>query len=264
VYEHPEWFLERDRGNFSRRLIFPRTVKNSLKLICPSRATEASLIRRFPAAEGKTMVVYEGTEPTTVERMPLPDRDLILFVGTVEPRKNLVTAIEAFDLYLRKRQDRAPSTQFIIAGRTGWKAEETIDMVRAVNDAWRQVVGGDVIRLLGYVTDQEKESLLAKASVFLFPSLEEGFGLPVLEAMAHGVPVACSDRGSLREVASSAALLFDPTRPSEIAGAVERLIGDEAEAARLRAAGGYRAAQFTWRATAAATLRAYERVLSRS
>ena len=91
----------------------------------------------------------------------------------------------------------------------------------------------------------------------MFPSLLEGFGLPVLEAMARGLPVACSGNGALGEVAGDAALLFDPRSEASIAAAVERLLGDPVEAERLRAAGRERAAKFTWAATAAATLAAY-------
>ncbi len=122
-------------------------------------------------------------------------------------------------------------------------------------------VAGDV-RFLGWVDDAELEGLYAAARCFVFPSLYEGFGLPVLEAMARGVPVACSGRGALAEVAGDAALRFDPESEPEIAAAIERLLGDPAEAERLRAAGRAQAARFTWRATADGTLACYERTLA--
>jgi len=99
--------------------------------------------------------------------------------------------------------------------------------------------------------------------VFVFPSLYEGFGLPVLEAMRRGVPVACSNRSSLPEVAGDAALLFDPEDPRAITAAIERLLRDPAEAQRLRSAGREQAARFTWAATARATVASYERALGR-
>jgi glycosyltransferase involved in cell wall biosynthesis len=120
----------------------------------------------------------------------------------------------------------------------------------------------DDVRLLDWVSPAELEGLYALADVFVFPSLHEGFGLPVLEAMRRGVPVACSDRSSLPEVAGDAALLFDPEDPRAIAAAIERLLGDAGEAARLRAAGIARAARFTWEATASATAASYERALA--
>ena len=119
----------------------------------------------------------------------------------------------------------------------------------------------DDVRLLDWVSGPELEGLYALADVFVFPSLHEGFGLPVLEAMRRGVPVACSDRSSLPEVAGDAALLFDPGDARAITAAIERVLGDRAEAARLRAAGIARAALFTWAATARGTVASYERAL---
>jgi glycosyltransferase involved in cell wall biosynthesis len=112
------------------------------------------------------------------------------------------------------------------------------------------------------VAPADLEGLYAIASAFVFPSLAEGFGLPVLEAMARGVPVACSDRSSLPEVVGDAALLFDPEDPRAIAAALERLLADRAGADRLRAAGRARAATFTWERTAELTAAAYARALA--
>ena len=119
------------------------------------------------------------------------------------------------------------------------------------------------LRLLDWVSGPELEGLYALADVFVFPSLYEGFGLPVLEAMRRGVPVACSDRSSLPEVAGDAALLFDPEDPRAITAAIERLLGDPVAADRLRAAGRAQAARFTWAATARATADSYERAMAR-
>ena len=121
----------------------------------------------------------------------------------------------------------------------------------------------DDVRWLGWVSGPELEGLYALADAFVFPSLYEGFGLPVLEAMRRGVPVACSDRSSLPEVAGHAALLFDPEDPRAMTVAIERLLSDRAEADRLRAAGRAQAARFTWGATARATAASYDRVLRR-
>jgi glycosyltransferase involved in cell wall biosynthesis len=123
---------------------------------------------------------------------------------------------------------------------------------------------GQATRFVGWVSPDELEALYNAAACFVFPSLYEGFGLPVLEAMARGVPVACSVRASLSEVAGDAAVSFDPEHPSEIARAMVHILDDPAEAARLRAAGRARAAIFTWAATARGTLNTYEQVLSSS
>jgi glycosyltransferase involved in cell wall biosynthesis len=120
------------------------------------------------------------------------------------------------------------------------------------------------VRFLGWVPSDELEGLYDAAACFVFPSLAEGFGLPVLEAMARGVPVACSGRGSLAEVAGDAALLFDPQSEAAIAGAIQLLIDDVDEAQRLAVAGRRHASRFTWTATAAGTLAAYDRALAGS
>ena len=117
-------------------------------------------------------------------------------------------------------------------------------------------------RFLGWVSPADLEGLYALASCFVFPSLYEGFGLPVLEAMERGVPVACSNRGSLAEVAGGAARLFDPESPRSIAEAIEALLSDPAERERLAHAGRANAARFTWAETARRTLRTYELALA--
>ena len=117
------------------------------------------------------------------------------------------------------------------------------------------------VRFLGWLSGEELEGLWQVADAFVYPSLYEGFGLPVLEAMARGVPVACSNTSSLPEVAGDAALLFDPNEEQAIAGALERLLSDRPEVERLRARGLERAAQFTWERTARATLASYARAM---
>jgi glycosyltransferase involved in cell wall biosynthesis len=117
------------------------------------------------------------------------------------------------------------------------------------------------VRFLGWISAAELEGLYAAAGCFVFPSLAEGFGLPVLEAMARGLPVACSARGSLAEVAGDAALLFDPESEPAIADAINALLGDPALRERLRQAGRAQAARFTWSQTADGTLKSYERAL---
>ena len=120
------------------------------------------------------------------------------------------------------------------------------------------------VRFLGWISAAELEGLYAAASCFVFPSLAEGFGLPVLEAMARGVPVACSARGSLAEVAGDAALLFDPESEPAIADAIRNLLSNSALRDRLRAAGRAQAARFPWSACADGTLASYERALGSS
>ena len=118
------------------------------------------------------------------------------------------------------------------------------------------------VRFPGWITAEEVEGLYASAAAFIFPSLYEGFGLPVLEAMARGVPVACSNRGALPEVAGDAALIFDAEDANTIAAAIEKMLFDDREAERLRRAGKKRAAQFSWEENARQTISTYYKVLS--
>jgi len=113
------------------------------------------------------------------------------------------------------------------------------------------------------VPNEDLDGLYRLATCLVFPSLYEGFGLPVIEAMARGLPVACADRSSLPELAGGVALLFDPERPAAIAGAIERLLSDPQLADRMRERGIARAAEFTWEECARATIVSYERVLGR-
>ena len=121
----------------------------------------------------------------------------------------------------------------------------------------------DDLRIPGWTSDEDLEGLYALAVACVFPSLYEGFGLPVLEAMRRRVPVACSDRSSLPEVAGDAALTFDPEDVGAITAELERLLGDEQLGERLAAAGAGQAARFTWQATAEGTLASYRRALAR-
>jgi glycosyltransferase involved in cell wall biosynthesis len=185
-------------------------------------------------------------------RRGLGDRPVVLSVSAKRPHKNLLRLLDALALLAGERRP-----VLVLPGYPTWHERELRERAASLG------VAGDV-RFLDWVRDEELEGLYATAGAFVFPSLYEGFGLPVLEAMRRGVPVACSDRSALPEVAGDAALLFDPERPAEIATAIERMLTDENQADRLREAGRRQAARFTWEATARETLRSYERALGRS
>ncbi|HWF51706.1 MAG TPA: glycosyltransferase family 1 protein [Solirubrobacteraceae bacterium] len=175
-----------------------------------------------------------------------PTRQLVLTFSDRRPHKNLLRLIEA---------TRDGAYMLVIAGYvTAYERE----LRAGIADLGLE----ERVRLLPWVSDADREGLYELALGFVFPSLYEGFGLPVLEAMARGVPVACSNAASLPEVAGDAALLFDPHDTQAIATALRRILGDPHEAERLRVAGRERAAQFSWEATAAGTLACYERTLS--
>lgn len=264
VYEHPEWFPEGDRGNWSRRVIFPRSVARASAIVAVSESTRASLVARFPEAAGKTVVVHEGvTLPAGFARAPGPD-DLVLSIGTVEPRKNYPTAIRALDAYLRRVPDRAATTRYVIAGAVGWKGDEALRAADEANAAWRAHAPDGLVKALGSVSEQEKWSLLSRASVLLIPSWHEGFGLPALEAMAAGVPVIASAAGALPEVVGDAGMLVDPADAGAMSLALAQCLLLPDGTRELVEEGKRRAAAFTWERAAGETLAVLERVVAKT
>ncbi len=173
----------------------------------------------------------------------------MLSLSAKRPHKNLLALIGAL---ARLSPEERPV--LVLPGYATEHESELRSRARALR------VDADV-RFPEWVSDEQLEGLWAIADAFVFPSLYEGFGLPILEAMARQVPVACSNASSLREVAGDAALLFDPRDESAIAAALRRLLSDPALAQRLRARGSERAAAFTWERTARLTLESYERAM---
>ncbi len=169
----------------------------------------------------------------------------ILFVGTVEPRKNLSRLVRAFAAF--DREEREKGGELVMAGAPGWMGRR--ELSRMVSQAG--------VRWLGYLPQRELEAVYRGASIFVYPSLYEGFGLPVLEAMARGLAVVTSDSSSLREVGEGVALLVDPTDPMELGKAMRRLILDDDMRAELAQKGRERAAEYPWERTVELTLEAY-------
>jgi glycosyltransferase involved in cell wall biosynthesis len=242
------------------RVLVTAAARRSHVVIADSESTKQDLVRLVRLSPDKVDVAPLGVGdvgrvPSTPEtelrsRLGLgAEQVIVLTVSAKRPHKNLVRLVEALAQIPIGRRPL-----LVLPGYPTPYEKELRERAAQLE------IEADVL-LLDWVSETDLAGLYAIARCSVFPSLYEGFGLPVLEAMAHGVPVACSDRGSLKEVAESAALLFDPERPAEIAAAIDRLITDEGEAARLREAGRERAARFTWRATAEATVRAYDRAL---
>jgi glycosyltransferase involved in cell wall biosynthesis len=244
------------------RLLVPLAVRRSQRVIVPSRATRESLIERLRADPAKVDVVPEGIgrparprgggSERVAARLALDDRDLVLSVSAKRPHKNLARLIDALSAI--------PAEQRPVLALPGYPTPYEEELRRLATD--RGV--GESVRFLGWVSEDELEDLYAAATCFVFPSLQEGFGLPVLEAMARGVPVATSGRTSLAEVAGDAALLFDPEDERSIAQAIQRLLADRSLADRLRGAGREQAARFTWERTAEQTVASYRRALEAS
>jgi glycosyltransferase involved in cell wall biosynthesis len=257
---HPEAHL--GVRTLGMRLLVPLAVRRSDRVIAISESTRRDIERYLGTDPDRVDVVLQGmgASPHAAgtpgdelrARLGLGDRPLVLTVSAQRPVKNHGPLIEALALIPRERRP-----VLAIAGPAYDDAygAELHERARACG------VEADV-RWLGWTSEADLEGLYALAAAFAFPSLYEGFGFPVLEAMQRGVPVACSDRASLPEVAGDAALLFDPTEPRAIAAAVEEILGDPGEAELMRAAGRAQAERFTWAETARGTLRSYDRALS--
>jgi len=250
----PEWYPA--RNNAYRRRMIRRAVKGAGALIAVSRSTAADIERLFPEARGRVRVVYEGVQPIFSPKAsvpgPEPPRECsgryVLFVGTLSPRKNLGRLGSAF-----ARMAEAPrnaDVRLVLAGMRGWKCEED----------WLQAgAGGGRGRVyhVGFPSNEVLAEMYRRAELVCLPSLYEGFGLPIAEAMASGTPVLASNRSSLPEVVGDEASLVDPENVEEMAGRMDALLNDGALRKRVAAAGLAKAKEFTWERAARETLRIY-------
>jgi glycosyltransferase involved in cell wall biosynthesis len=248
------------RGNRVYLTLMARAaVRRADRLLAISEHTRQDLIDLLGAAPERVTVTYCGVDaafrPLDAEavqayraRRGLPD-EFILYLGTLEPRKNVPRLLEA---YARLRR-RGPVPPLVLAGGRGW-GYAAIDARVAALDL------GDSVRFLGYVPAAELPLCYNAASVFVYPSLYEGFGLPPLEALACGTPVVASRAASLPEALGEAALLVEPRDVGALADALEAALTDAALRDRLRAAGPAQARRFSWRQMAEQTVAAYHAV----
>ena len=197
---------------------------------------------------GKISVIYEGVSPEYC-RGKEEKENYILAVGTIEPRKNIRRLIQS---YLRLRDINHIEENLVIVGKQGWSCDDVYDIPEAARDN---------IIFKGYVSKNELIELYQKAKLFVYPSLYEGFGLPVAEAMACGCPVVTSNLSSLPEVAGNACLLVDPYNMKDIASAILKVLDNDQFAASLTAKGRKQVHQFTWSKCALETKKVYETVL---
>ena len=245
------------------RTVLPPALRQAAAVLVPSETTRDDLVRLYPGhgLQAKVHVVPEGVGPDAGPG-PLPDGlepGFILAVGTIEPRKNYPRLLAAYR-QLRGRalpiiiNGRPGVPQLVIAGRPGWAFGDTLHRIQAEPG----------VRYLGHVDEPTLEALYRSASVLAFPSLYEGFGLPLLEAMSHGVPAVVGAAGALPELAHGAAISIDAEDPNAIAGALERLLADESLRARLGEEGRRRARSYTWAGAAERTLDVLRRVSEKS
>lgn len=267
IYQHPEWFSPDQRSAFSTRVGVPLAIERARRLIPVSKFTERELHKLFPVTEEKTTVVHEGIEIPVLDQTAAPhrfpyDRDYLLFLGTREPRKNLVHAVQAFDRFLAGHPEQAELSRFIFAGARGWNSQTIEDEIDRVNHAWSHIEPHGVIQRLGKVTEEEKWVLLSRAAGLLFPSYEEGFGLPLLEAMAVGTPVITTRLGALEEVGGDVPIYVDPDDVEGMSFSIAQCLLVPEGVVTLREEGRERAKQFTWKRTAEQVLEVLEQVVN--
>jgi glycosyltransferase involved in cell wall biosynthesis len=253
VIKHPGAFPRKWRHFHARGLKL--ILRHSKVVLCDSRSTYDDLCSLTGNRDQRMRVVPLGVGPPgevdeeEVEKI-LAKHGLqagyILFVGTLEPRKNLSRLVSAYAALGEEEKER--SGELVLVGAPGWMEEEELSRLQAQPG----------VRRLGYLPQDELEAIYGGAMLFVYPSLYEGFGLPVLEAMARGLPVVTSRTSSMREVGEGAALLVDPADEREIRRAIQRLVDDEDLREELASKGRKRAADFTWDRTAELTLQAYK------
>ncbi|HET6201958.1 MAG TPA: glycosyltransferase family 1 protein [Planctomycetota bacterium] len=228
-----------------RRLLARRIYRSSVlradAVVAVSAFTASEIERRLGIPRDRVAVVPNAADHLMPPAFPPPEADFLLHVGHVEPRKNLGVLVEALSLLGR----RGSRPRLLLVGREGGKG--TCLRLRRLAE---RIGVGDRLEFAGARTDAELPTLYASCLAAVFPSLYEGFGIPLLEAMRCGAPVLASAAGAHADVAGDAALLFDPSDPEELAARIASVAADPGLRARLREAGRRRAAKFSWRDSA--------------
>jgi glycosyltransferase involved in cell wall biosynthesis len=251
--KYPDYFLNRDLNECGYQRELPMSLALSDAVIAVSQKTREDLIEILKIPQEKIRVIHEGVDahffnPVKEEEKSairtlydLPTPYIVFLVGTPEPRKNLLKTVAAARL-------AAPHLTLVLIGPQK-------PLKSLLNDDFRN------IKFTGIVKEEHLPALLSGAQISLYPSLYEGFGLPVLESMACGIPVITSSRGALPEIAGDAALFVDPEDMDSIVDAISELINDDVMQNRLKIDGRKRAAEFTWQKAAEETLSLYREIL---
>ena len=256
---HPEWVSKRLRA-FKNRA-FRQMARSAQRIITISEYSKADIVHYFGIPAERVSVTHLGVDPAFAQPVAQAVKTAVLaryalqpgffvFVGTIQPRKNVARIIEAHRMLPEAIQKAYP---LVIVGRNGWGTDALLPELQALESR-------GCGRWLNNVTDTELHALLQSARALVYPSLYEGFGLPVLEGFAAGLPVISSNTTSIPEVAGDAASLVNPERSDEIADAMRRLAEDGVLAADMAERGRQRVKEFTWAACARQTLDVYQGV----
>jgi len=262
VYHQKNWYSKNEELN--TKLVVPRTIRQASKVITGSEFIKQDVVTRFGVSDDKVEAIHNGVDPLLKDEVALEknnevvrkkfgiDGRFVLYVGSLLPRKNVRGLVAAFDKLTK--DEAMAGLKLVLAGREGWNYKKILTEVssRGLNDR---------VVFTGYVSPEDKYSLLSMADVFVFPSYYEGFGLSVLEAMYFETPVITSSISSLPEIVGDAGVLIDPYNTTQIADAMDSLLSDEAKRNELVAKGKERVRQFSWENTARKTHAIYEEVV---
>ena len=203
--------ISQNATKIKQKLLIKPTLNNADKIVAISEATKKDIIELFDIDNNKIEVSYCGKDEDVIQKNNIDkkdvnpklifDEDYYLFISTIEPRKNIITIVKAFDDYIDKTNK---NTKLVLAGKIGWKCE---DILKTIDNA----IHKDQIIMPGYISDNDKQYLLSNAKAFLYPSIYEGFGLPILEAFNYGLPVITANNSSLPEVGGDAAFYLQNT-----------------------------------------------------
>jgi len=256
-YKKASWFPS--DHFFNKRILIPSSIYKAKRIIAVSENTKNDLIQMFKIKPKKIKVILEGVEDynkveideAKIDNKFKFDDHYFLSVCTLEPRKNIGRLVEAFGQFLKENKNK--NYKLVLAGKKGWKYESIFEKIKNLGLE-------DKVIYLGYVSLEEKIYLLKNSLAFVFPSLYEGFGLPILEAMNLGVPIITSNVASIPELVIDNALLIDPKKTNTITKAMLKIVKDEDLRERLSHKGKGIAANFTWQETARRTLSLYSKL----
>lgn len=254
-FYYPQEFLKKDFYQLKNWTKY--SVKKAQKIIAVSKTTKKDLINFYHLSDEKIEVIYNGCNKKTssrklktesIIRIPKP---YLLYVGTLQPRKNLITLISAFNLLLKER----PEYYLILAGKKGWLWQEIFAKVEELNLS-------DKVIFMGYLTDEKIVYLYKNASIFILPSFYEGFGIPILEAMNSNCPVIASNAPSLPEIGGDACLYFDPKNPEELKAKIVELLTNQVLRDGLIKKGQNRVKLFSWEKCGQETLKVLQNAIT--
>lgn len=259
IYKFPKLFPP---GQFLNvKVIIPNALKIAKKIIAVSQNIKQDLIKIFRIPAEKIEVIYNGINKELFQELPKSEiekiknqynikKNYILFLGTLEPRKNIERLIEAYELFQKNSTIRY---QLIIAGKEGWNVQKIYK--KALNSPYK-----NEIIFTGYISPENLNALFSEAKAFVFPSLHEGFGMPVIEAMAKKIPVITSNIESLPEITAGSTILINPNKKEEISEALELILNNQELRIKLIEKGFKRAKEFCWEKCAEKTQKIYKDV----